>query len=241
MISGDRKRSEVLTWAVPDADVEVCDPKTTLPGASVSAGFMFTATDKSIQWMDRVDPAIIGAILRLFPMNSVSTLSVLNDTRLSKEFWLSQAPRLPLLERARLIPTAVRAFRDMLAEEAPPSGPRLPSLTSVVLVDVKLNARRTYHLRDMLMERVEQGVPLEVLDLGTCFVGYRAIRLLKEVVVEVQETLARPIILEGPEFFENFDWHGGIGYWDQVEYYDIRNPWYFSYGSQEAYDELFDE
>jgi hypothetical protein len=64
----------------------------------------------------------------------------------------------------------------MLGEDAPPDGPRLPSLKTLILVDVNLTAVRTYDLRDMLIERVEQGVPLEVLDLRSCVVAERAIQ-----------------------------------------------------------------
>jgi hypothetical protein len=41
------------------------------------------------------------------------------------------------------------------------------------------------HLRDTLIERVEQGVPLECLNLRSCTVGKRAIKLLAEIVVDV--------------------------------------------------------
>jgi hypothetical protein len=107
----------------------------------------------------------------LLPMNSVSTLTAQNRTRLSKESWLRYASRLPLLEQARLVPIAVRALKEMLAEDIPldPDGPQLPMLTKLILLDVRLTAIRTFHLRDMLIERVEQGVPLEYLDLRTCF------------------------------------------------------------------------
>jgi hypothetical protein len=166
-------------------------------------------------------------------MNSVSTLSAQNDTRLSKEFWIIHARRWPLLEQARLVPTAVRAFRDMLAEDAPPYGPRLPSMTKLILVNVKLTAPRAYNLRDMLMERVEQGVPLEVLDLSTCAAGDDAIQLLTEIVVE--PLAAHPMMME--EEPESFDWHGGIGYWEKVEYYDVRAPWYPLYMDEFDYED----
>ena len=35
------------------------------------------------------------------------------------------------------------------------------------------------------MKRVEQGVPLETLDLSTCFGTSHAVRLLSEIVVDV--------------------------------------------------------
>jgi hypothetical protein len=198
LISGERESAEVLAWTLPEADVKVCDSDTLL-SASVSARLMFVATGTG--WPQRTDTAIFDAFLALLPIRSVSTLSVLSDTQLNKEFWLGHTPRFPLLEQARLVPTAVKAFRDMLAEDLSPDGPRLPSLTKLILVDVKLNGPRAYHLRDMVMERAEQGAPLEVLDLRTCLAGDRAIQSLTEIVVEVQGPLAARS-MEEPMFFD---------------------------------------
>ena len=130
-------------------------------------------------------------------MNFVSTLASLtahDRTRLSKESWLRYAPRLPLLEQARLVPSAVNAFLRMLSEDIPldSDGPRLPELTKLIFIDVELGPRRTFYLRDILIERVEQGVPLEHLDLRTCVTPIRSIRLLAEIVVDVQEPLDGP-------------------------------------------------
>jgi hypothetical protein len=50
----------------------------------------------------------------------------------------------------------------------------------------------------MLMKRVEQGVPLEVLDLRSCTATGLAIRLLSEIVVDVW----------GPENLENIRTNG---------------------------------
>ena len=61
----------------------------------------------------------------------------------------------------------------------------LPSLKKLVLLGTRLSARRTLHLCDALMNRVEQGAPLETLDLSTCLASSYAVRLLSEIVVEV--------------------------------------------------------
>jgi hypothetical protein len=188
LIGGERKYTEILTWATPGADVNVCRTDT-LDDISRSTCFLFAA--KSNQWNCGVDAAIFDALLTLLPMNYVSTLTALYRTRLSKEFWLRHASRLPLLEQARLVPTAVTAFRKMLAEDIPldSDGPQLPMLTKLILLGVRLTSIRTLHLRDTLIERVEQGVPLEYLDLRTCFAVNRrqdrAIQLLAEIVVDV--------------------------------------------------------
>jgi hypothetical protein len=105
----------------------------------------------------------------------------------------------------------------MLAEDTPPDGPRLPSLTKLIFLDVMLCVLGTYHLCIMLIERVEQGVPLEVLDLCNCVVIDRAIHLLAEIVIDVQGPLDAPppsIAMEG--FFK----YVKIGKCDQFEYDD---------------------
>ena len=155
---------------------------------SVPENLIFTARGNN--WHLGVDTAILNTLLTILPLNSVSILTSRSITELSKEFWLSHVPRWPMLERASLNPTTIKAFRDMLAKDAPPDGPRLPSLTKLILVDAALNVSRAYDLRDMLLERVEQGAPLQVLDLRTCVADDRAIRLLGEIVVDVQEPLA---------------------------------------------------
>jgi hypothetical protein len=63
--------------------------------------------------------------------------------------------------------------------------PLLPLLTRLELIDGVLSARRTHLQCDMLMKRVVQGVPLEVLDLQSCSATSLAIRLLSEIVVDV--------------------------------------------------------
>jgi hypothetical protein len=168
---------------------------------------MFGATGST--WYPGVDTEIIDALLMLLPLDSVSTLTAQNPTALNKEFWLSHAPRWPSLEQASLVPTTIKGFRDMLAEDAPPDGPRLPLLTKLILDEIILTLPRAYDLRDMLIERAEQGVPLEVLDLRTSFSDVRSIRLLREVVVDMQETLYLMKTIEEPLG----DWH-------------VQGPWF---------------
>ncbi|KAF8481687.1 hypothetical protein DFH94DRAFT_732396 [Russula ochroleuca] len=214
-----------VTVTMPDA---VCDP-------NLSFRASILVVRGGVKWLHGVDTAIADALLMLLPVNSVSTLTTRSPTRLSKEFWLSHAPRWPLLERVLLVPTAIKAFRDMLAEDAPSDGPRLPLLTKLTLVDVTLTALRTFHLCDMLMERVEQGVPLEDLVLRECVAADRAIQLFKEIVVDVHEHLAaRPMTMEDPA---SFNWNRGIGYSNEVEYYDGRGP----YDDIDGYEEYDDD
>ncbi|KAF8492741.1 hypothetical protein F5888DRAFT_1891578 [Russula emetica] len=233
LIAGKRMYTDVLAWTTPGAEVKVCGPDALLEMAS-SACLVFGAKGN---WNYRVNAAIFDALLTLLPINSVSTLTAQNRTRLSKEFWLSHAPRLPLLEQARLVSTSVKAFSEMLAEDIPPDGPRLPSLTKLTLLDVTLTALRTYHLGDMLIKRVEEGVPLEVLDLRTCVAADRAIQFLAEIVVDVQEPVDSDTRQMATEFFN----HAGIVYENKVEYDDGRKPWYANRDDGEGEDEDEDE
>lgn len=229
MISGKRTRAEVFAWNMPNADNNL--GINILYGPEIPACLTFGA--KSSNWHERVNTTILDTLLTLLPVDSVSTLTAKSRTGLSKEFWLAHASRWPLLERARLTPPAVRGFREMLAEDTPPNGPRLPSLTKLIIYDVMLTALRTFDLRDMLIERVEQGVPLEDLDLRSCYGGDRAIQVLREVVVDVRGPFGeQKIRKEDPAFFSV---NGGIGCHKEVEYYD-EHPWYGCLG-RESVDE----
>jgi hypothetical protein len=221
----------VHAWTVPD------DFQAGVPNLSFSAS-VFVAP-ASVKWLHGVDTAIADGLLTLLPVNFVSILTTRDCTRLSREFWLSHAPRWTLLKQVLLVPTAIKAFRDMLVEKAPPDGPRLPLLTKITLIYVKLTALRTFHLCDMLMERVEQGVPLEVLDLRLCVAADRAVQLLKEIVVDVHKHPAARTTTEEPAAFI---WNGGIGYSSEFEYYDKRAPydpmdwWYEDETDSDSYD-----
>ncbi|KAH9987712.1 hypothetical protein BJV77DRAFT_772829 [Russula vinacea] len=204
LINDQRKRVKIVAWNM----TVKADAPNTLFRASGPARLVFTAPCGS--WNHEMANAIFDLLVTRLPVNSVSTLTTQNRTRLSREFWLSHASRLPLLERVLLVPTALMAFRHMLAEDAPPDGPRLPLLTKLTLVGVTLTPITTLHLRNMLMKREQQGVPLEVLDLRTCVATDRAIQLLREVVVDVQEPLAAGTMpMEEPTLFDR---NGGIGY-----------------------------
>jgi hypothetical protein len=232
-----RTRAELAAWSMADADVKFYGLEGGSLGNdnSVPARLMFAT--KGSNWDYEVNTAIIDALLTHLPMNSVSTLTVKNRTELSKEFWLSHAPRWPLLKQIRLVPTAVKGFRAMLAGDTPFDGPRLPSLTKLILAAVTLTAPRTFDLRDMLIERLEQGVPLEVLDLFQCYAADCAIKLLREVVVVVTGPFYENKIREDPAF-SSFKSGGGTGY--EVEYCDVQ-PWYGYLGceSEGEYYDLF--
>ena len=226
LFNGTTRCAEVIAWTVPD--VEVHDP-TTLLGAVAVARVVFSATS-DVSWRHDTDTKVFDALLTHLPLNTISTLSAQNSTRLSEEVWLRHAPRLDMLKQAHLSPTAVRAFREMLELVVPPGlPPRLPQLTKLALVGFPLTALKTYHLRDMLVKRAEQGAPLEVLDLRTCVAAERAIQLLAGIVDNVQGPTK--VLESGDPAF--FDWKGGVGFFDKDDkedgyYPEGSNPWYSS-------------
>ena len=243
LFNGEAAYAEIVAWTVPDADVGVCDVGT-MTKASASARLVLCVTPAS-GWRYGMDTVIFDAMLSHLPLNAISTLSALNNTRLSKEVWLSHAPRLTMLKRAFLVPTAVRAFREMLQEDAPPYVlPRLPKLTKLILSEVSLTALRTYHPRDMLVKRKEHGAPLEVLDLRTCIGTDRAIQLLSEVVGNVQGPTTT--LKLGLSAF--FNWERSVGLFDEEEertdddkYDDGPGPWYGSTDEDDDDEEDDDE
>jgi hypothetical protein len=136
----------------------------------------------------RDDPiGILEAAVVALPLDNLVMLTSPNDIRLNEHFWRRHVPRWPLLRHVRLAPLPARGFREMLLQDD--SGrecPPFPSLTRLELTDSVLSARRTILLCDTLMKRVEQGVPLEVLDVSTCAATDLAIQLLSEIVVDVR-------------------------------------------------------
>ena len=63
--------------------------------------------------------------------------------------------------------------------------PLLPSLIMLHLLENTLNVQITLRLCDALMKRVEQGVPVEELNLRTSKVTSYAVQMLSEVVPSV--------------------------------------------------------
>ena len=186
------KYIEVLAWTLPDIDIniELSDMKIDLPNEFATPDIMDSVqvafSVDNLKWYPWVHTDVFDAIMAVLPLGSLVTLAVQKHTRLDKQFWLRHVPQWPLLQYVRLAPPAAHGFREMLLEDdGGREGPLLPSLTKLELFDTTLGARRTLHICDTLMERVERGVPLETLDLRTCVATSRAVELLSEIVVEV--------------------------------------------------------
>ena len=186
VIDGKRDQAKVLAWTMSGADFEFRDPHV-MDHASVPARLVFTATGS--RWSFNANNSILEAFLTLLPVNSISTLTTRNDAILTQAFWVNHAPRWSSLKRASLADSTFREFMITLTDGAPPDGPRLPRLTKLLLVDTTMTPSITRYLQVMLIQRVEQGVPLEMLDLSMSFAGDGDIHLLREIVVNVKEPL----------------------------------------------------
>jgi hypothetical protein len=201
----------ILAWPVPDIDVEVYDPPALL-GATVPTRVAISFRSTSLSWVPPL--AILDAVMTALPLDSLVMLAAqdleLTDysrpcalqqdlSRQRQQFWLRHLPKWPLLRRVRLASHVERGFIEALLEDnGGRESPLLPSLTELVLSKGELRAPWTCCLCDAMMKRVEQGVPLEILDL-CMYHRYRddsaAIRSLSEIVVDVLE----PSFRGGPE------------------------------------------
>jgi hypothetical protein len=182
LISGEKTRATLLAWSAPDFDIDAHDPFTS-PSVSLSARVALFITSEGY-FRNRGD--LLDKAMMALPLESIVTLTAQHRSYLNKQFWLRYAPTWPLLQCVRLATPEARGFIEMLLQDDNGrENPLLPSLTKLVLMDVAFSARRTHRLCNVLMKRVEQGVPLETLDLRTCQATSFAVRHLGEIVVDV--------------------------------------------------------
>ena len=184
-VRSNRFDTDIFVWTAPDIDGMLPDPITFLD-AMRSAPLMFSF--KNEEWSPGSHTEVFDAVLAALPLDNLVTLISQNRIcPLKKDVWFHQAPRWPLLQCLCLSSSATRGFTKMLLEDNwGCESPLLPSLTTLILDDTMLSSRRTLRLCDALMRRVEQGVPLETLDLCTSIASSsRAVDLLSEIVVDV--------------------------------------------------------
>ncbi|KAF8267395.1 hypothetical protein EI94DRAFT_1786473 [Lactarius quietus] len=177
---GERTCAKILAWPMPDFDVDSHDPFALL-SVALSARVALSTRGK----YTREQNLHLDSAMTALPLGIV-TLTAQHRSCLDDHFWLRNAPKWPLLRCARLSLLEARGFIEMLLEATGDGGyPLLPSLTTLVLLNIPLSGRRTQRLCDALMKRVEQGVPLETLDLRTCRATTYTVQLLSEIVVDV--------------------------------------------------------
>ena len=180
LIRGKRKGADILAWSAPNI------------AATTPARMALSIWSKDRQ--DRFDTQneIFGMAMAAIPLDGLVTLITQQSLKSPFDrFWLLNLPRYRLLQRVRLASNAVTRFIDLLqADEGGRENPLLPSFKELVLSKAHLREDWTLHLCEALMKRVEQGVPVEMLDLSTCCPDFAndylaAVRLLGEIVVDV--------------------------------------------------------
>ena len=189
LIHHKKSHTTILAWPVPDMNIEVHDPFAFLSAEPSARVALFIASQELAYFTyPRNQQHILDAAMNALPLDNLVTLTAQYPTRLDARFWLRHVPKWPLLQRLRLAPPLACGFREMLLQDnGSCEYPLLPSLIELALIDVALGEHRTRRLCDALMKRVEQGVPLETLDLRTCQATSHAVRLLSEIVVDVRE------------------------------------------------------
>jgi hypothetical protein len=209
LILDKHKYIDVLAWVTPDIDVEAHDLLTLLP-TTLPTRVALSLTSKARGWYacdTRIET--ISTVIAALPLDDLVTL-ILKDstsTELGKEVWLPSSPKWHLLQRVRLTFQMDQFVDWLLADKGGCENPLLPSLKELVLVECRLNKIRTLSLCDALKKRLEQGVPLEMLDLRTCdpnrdYYYPAAVQMLSEIVVDVM----------GPE--KAFEARSRISTWD---------------------------
>ncbi|KAH9958984.1 hypothetical protein BC827DRAFT_1156559 [Russula dissimulans] len=183
VISGCTTRTDILLWTVPDADMEYLD-NDSFTRATRSARAAFTASNHF--WKPTMETTLYDAALSALPTSSLATLTVLNSSVVTRPLWLRYAPRWPSLKRIRLGCMVLPPFIDTMSEDPPPEGPLLPSLEELVITGSPLTMDTALRLRDMLLLRVTQRVPIQKLDLSECAVPADTMRLFEDIAADTR-------------------------------------------------------
>jgi hypothetical protein len=175
-------RIDVLLWTIPDAGTDYHDYGS-FAGASPSARAVFTVHSSSF-WDAGASTGVCRAVLSALPVSSLVTLTVLDCRVVPEEIWLgnTHTSQWPSLKCLRLRSSTLCFFTSTLTGNVPPDGPLLPSLTKLIITGSPLDVHTAKGLRDMLLTRMEQGVPIQTLDLSECGVVRGAVQFFHDII-----------------------------------------------------------
>ena len=187
LIRAKKTRVDILAWPTPNINVEV--QRSTSLATMAPARVALSLGSDGWSYVDNPNE-VLGMAMRAIPLDGLVTL--ITQGFLTPPFeqpWLPNLPNFSLLQHLRLAFNVATRFVDWLhADDWGREDPLLPSLKELIVVDAHLHEDWTLRLCEVLMKRVEQGVPLEMLDLRTCRPDPNypeAVRLLGEVVVNI--------------------------------------------------------
>jgi hypothetical protein len=208
VISGCPTRTDILLWTIPDADMEYHD-NDSFTQASLSSRAAFTAFYPL--WDLERSTAVCHTVISALPIDSLSTLTVLDYMGPPKAFWHASKPRWPLLKRVRLGCGSLCIFTGAAMEELPDEGTFLPSLTTLIITGRPLDE---FNAVMLLYISKKRRIPIQTLDLSECGVKERAMRILSDMGTDIREPVqtCRPqklvwpatLICWHPDYFE--DW-----------------------------------
>jgi hypothetical protein len=192
LICSEDYRIDIHASPVPNIGIEVHDLPTTLTTTLPARVALSFRSDRP-RPVDRFDtPEIMMAHL---PLDGLVMLAIHDSTSSAhvetQRFWHHLSPMWPLLQCVQLTPVVADGFVVMLlGDHGGCERPLLPSLKKIVMVDFSLYWLSLLPLYDALRKRVEQGVPVETLDLRMCraHADSRAedwLQSLREFVVDV--------------------------------------------------------
>ncbi|KAN0124576.1 hypothetical protein V8E53_010694 [Lactarius tabidus] len=195
LIRTGENHADILAWSVPDFDAEVHNPPTLLAATVSTRVALSFRSDSWAAFHERMET--LDMVMSCLPLEGLVTLAA-HDLYPSRQegdfptwrFWSHLSPKWTLLERVRLGPVAARGFIVMLLQDkGEREGSLLPSLTELVMVDFSSYPISSLPLCNVFMKRVEQGFPLEMLDLRMCDAPNVRLedwlRSLSEIVVDV--------------------------------------------------------
>jgi hypothetical protein len=176
-IRSQSNRADILAWPVPDVDVEVHNMPTwssTMPPTRLALSFGsddWLRFDECLDFLDMVMAGLpLGGLVMLAAHELRGSAHDGDLPTQHRDFWQHHSPKWAQLQRVRLSPHAAGRFVEMLLEDdGGRERPLLPSLTELIMVDFSLYSLSLLPLYDALRMRVEQGVPVERLDLRMCY------------------------------------------------------------------------
>ena len=159
------KYIDILAWTTPDIDDDTHDTLTLLP-TTLPTRVALSLTSKGGDWNYRSGIGTACMVIAALPLDNLVTF-VVKDAPYGGVF-LPKSQRWALLRRVRLNHDACEFLDWLEDDEGGCENPLLPSLKELVLVDNILSKYMLSQLHGVQLQRVEQGVPLEMLDLSTC-------------------------------------------------------------------------